>query len=199
MIENFPEIIFEDENYIVINKPAGLIVHGAPGIDDVTLADLLIAKYPDIAEVGEDKLRPGIVHRLDKDVSGLMVIAKNNETFNHLKSQFKERDVNKTYLALVHGKIEKDYDDIIFSIKRAKNGYKMAALPLNVADLLTRRSPKSRDKGNVDGLFKARTAETSFKVLKRYINYTYLEVIIDWTYSSNKSSFFRLWSPLSWR
>ena len=56
MIDNFPEIIFEDENFIVINKPAGLIVHGAPGIDDITLADLLISKYPDIAEVGEDKL-----------------------------------------------------------------------------------------------------------------------------------------------
>ncbi|HZJ41596.1 MAG TPA: RluA family pseudouridine synthase [Patescibacteria group bacterium] len=178
MKENFPKIIFEDDNYLVINKPAGLIVHGAPGIDDITLADLLISKYPYIAEVGEDKLRPGIVHRLDKDVSGLMVIAKNNESFNHLKTQFKERDVNKTYLALVHGQIEKDDDNITFSIKRSKEGYKMAALPLNVDNLLTRRSPKSRDKGNIDGLFKARPAETSFKVLKRYVNYTYLEVII---------------------
>lgn len=178
MNNKFPEIIFEDDNFIVIDKPAGLIVHGAPGIDDETLADLLIAKYPNLAEVGEDILRPGIVHRLDKDVSGLMVIAKNNESFLHLKNQFKDRDVNKTYLALVHGAVSKDYDDINFSIKRAKSGYKMAALPLNVDDLLIRRSPKSRDKGNIAGHFKAKEASTSFEVIKRYINYSYLEVTI---------------------
>lgn len=178
MSHKFPEIIFEDNNYLVINKPADLIVHGGPGITEITLADLLIEKYPEILEVGEDKLRPGIVHRLDKEVSGLMVIAKNNESFNNLKEQFKDRDVNKTYLALVHGKIEKDYDDIIFPIKRAKEGYKMAALPMNVENLLVRRSPKSRDKGNIEGLFKARAASTSFKVIKRFINFTYLEVNI---------------------
>lgn len=176
--EKFPEMIFEDENYLVINKPAGLIVHGAPHIEGVTLADLLIAKYPEIKNVGEDELRPGIVHRLDKDVSGLMVVAKNNESFLNLKEQFKERDVNKTYLALAHGQIQKDYDDINFAIKRAKEGYKMAAMPLNTEELLTRRSPKSRDKGNIEGLFKARIASTSFKVIQRFVNYTYLEVII---------------------
>lgn len=178
MNNKFPEIIFEDDNFIVIDKPAGLIVHGAPGIDEETLADLLIAKYPNIAEVGEDILRPGIVHRLDKDVSGLMVIAKNNDSFLHLKNQFKDRDVNKTYLALVHGAVSKDYGDINFPIKRAKSGYKMAALPLNVDDLLIRRSPKSRDKGNIAGHFKAKEASTSFEIIKRYINYSYLEITI---------------------
>ena len=178
MNKEFPKIIFEDEDFMVIDKPAGLIVHGAPGVEEDTLADLLIAKYPDLASVGEDALRPGIVHRLDKDVSGLMVIAKNNKAFLHLKNQFKDRDVNKTYLALVHGVLNKDYDDINFPIKRAKSGYKMAALPLNVDDLLIRRSPKSRDKGNIEGHFKAREASTSFEVIKRYVNYTYLEVNI---------------------
>lgn len=178
MLNKFPEIIFEDDNYLVIDKPADLIVHGGPGITDTTLADLLIEKYPEIKDVGEDKIRPGIVHRLDKEVSGLMVIAKNNESFKSLKEQFKDRDVNKIYIALVHGKIEKDYDEINFPIKRAKEGYKMAALPLNVENLLVRKSPKSRDKGNIEGLFKARPASTSFQVIKRFINYTLLEVNI---------------------
>ncbi|NCU39589.1 RluA family pseudouridine synthase [Candidatus Falkowbacteria bacterium] len=178
MNTDFPEIIFEDNNYLVINKPAGLIVHGGPGIKGVTLVDLLLDKYPFLKEVGDEALRPGIVHRLDKDVSGLMVIAKTTESFSSLKEQFKERDVNKTYLALAHGKIEKDYDDINFPIKRAKDGYKMAALPLNTVDLLIKKSPQSRDRGNIEGFFKAREASTSFKVLKRFINYTFLEVTI---------------------
>lgn len=178
MNKKFPKIIYEDDDLLVIDKPSGLIVHGAPGIEEETLADLLLLKYPNLAEVGEDILRPGIVHRLDKDVSGLMVVAKNNKTFHHLKSQFKDRDVNKTYLALVHGVVSKDHDDINFPIKRAKDGYKMAALPLNVDQLLTRRSPRSRDKGNIAGHFKAREASTSFEVLKRYVNYSYLEINI---------------------
>lgn len=178
MKNNFPEIIFEDNNYLVINKPAGLIVHGGPSIKDETLVDLLLEKYPDIKKVGDDPIRPGIVHRLDKEVSGLMVIAKTPESFSDLKRQFQERDVNKKYLALAHGRIDKDYDEIDFSIKRAKEGYKMAALPHNAEDLLTRRSPKSRDKGNIAGVFKAKEALTSFQVIKRFINYTYVEVEI---------------------
>lgn len=178
---NMPEIeiIYEDKNYLVINKPSDLIVHGAPGIKDKTLVDWLLKKYPEMENVGEDKTRPGIVHRLDKDVSGLMVIAKTNEAFFDLKEQFQKRDINKEYLALVHGQIDKDYDEIKFAIKRAKQGYKMAALPLNVDDLLVRKSPKSRDRGNIDGFFKARPAITHFKVLKRYINFTYVEVKIE--------------------
>lgn len=178
MTDKFPEIIFEDKNYLVINKPAGLIVHGGNGIKEKTLVDFLVEKYPKIKDVGDDALRPGVVHRLDKDVSGLMVIAKTKESFTNLKEQFKERDINKTYIALTHGQINKDYDEINFPIKRAKEGYKMAALPLNTVDLLTRKSPKSRDKGNIDGFFKARSASTSFEVIKKFINYTLVKVNI---------------------
>ncbi|MDI3496425.1 MAG: rRNA synthase [Patescibacteria group bacterium] len=178
MTTKFPEIIFEDDNYLVIDKPAGLIVHGGFGIKEKTLVDLLLEKYPSLKKVGDDALRPGIVHRLDKDVSGLMVVAKTTNAFLNLKEQFQQRDINKTYLALVHGRIEKDYDDINFPIKRAKDGYKMAALPLNTVDLLTKKSPQSRDKGNIEGFFKAREANTSFQVIKRFINYTFLKVNI---------------------
>jgi len=178
MSYNFPEIIFEDKDYLVINKPAGLIVHRTAHIQETTLADLLISYYPKIKTVGEDQERPGIVHRLDKEVSGLMVIAKNNASFQSLKKQFQDRDVNKHYLALVFGKVSKETDTIDFPIKRSRSGYKMAALPKGGEELLSRRHPKNRDQGNIDGLFKSRQAITEFKILKRFVNYTLLDVKI---------------------
>lgn len=173
-----PQIIFEDDDYLVINKPSGLAVHGGGNIKEPTLADWLISYYPLIKTVGDDPTRPGIVHRLDKDVSGLMVIAKNQASFNNLKSQFQEREINKEYLGLVYGRLETDGDSINFPIKRASQGYKMAALPLNAADLLTRRSPRGRDQGNMAGIFKAKEASTEFKVIQRFINYTLLKIKI---------------------
>jgi 23S rRNA pseudouridine1911/1915/1917 synthase len=178
MKTNFPDVIFEDDDYLVINKPAGLAVHGGGNIKEETLADLLIARYPKIIKVGDDEARPGIVHRLDKEVSGLMVVAKNNDSFASLKAQFQKRDINKQYLALAYGKIGSDDGEINFPIKRSSEGYKMAAMPLNAVDLLTRRSPKSRDTGNISGVFKAKEAITLFKVIKRFVNYTLLEVKI---------------------
>jgi len=174
----FPEIIFENEDYLVINKPAGIAVHGGGNIKDKTIADFLIERYPDIENVGDDPIRPGIVHRLDKEVSGLMVIAKNNETFSLLKNQFKDRDVNKEYVALVHGKMTTDFGSINFPIKRSSEGFKMAAMPLNTSELLSRRQPKDRDQGNLDGMFKAREAITEYNVLKHFVNYTLLQVKI---------------------
>lgn len=175
---NFPDIVFENDDYLVINKPAGLAVHGGGNIKDITLADLLIERYPEIKTVGDDPVRPGIVHRLDKEVSGLMVVAKNQETFLHLKNQFKDRDIHKEYIALVNGKIINDYGEIDFPIKRSREGYKMAAMPHNTVDLLSRRNPTDRDQGNLEGMFKAREAITEFNVLKRFIHYTLVQVKI---------------------
>lgn len=178
MDRTFPEIIYEDDDCLVINKPAGLAVHGGGNLKEITLADLLLERYPEIRLVGDDPIRPGIVHRLDKEVSGLMVIAKNQANFESLKQQFKDRDVNKEYTALVHGRLANDEGEINFPIKRARDGYKMAALPLNTEDLLSRRAPKSRDQGNLEGLFKARIAKTAYQVEKRLINYTLVRVQI---------------------
>ena len=175
---NFPEIVFETDDYLVINKPAGLAVHGGGNIKDTTLADLLIERYPKIKTVGDDPARPGIVHRLDKDVSGLMVVAKNNETFLYLKNQFKDRDIHKEYIALVNGKILNDFGEIDFPIKRSREGYKMAAMPHNTVDLLSRRKPTDRDQGNLEGMFKAREAITEYTVIKRFIHYTLVQVKI---------------------
>jgi 23S rRNA pseudouridine1911/1915/1917 synthase len=99
------DVIYEDEDVIVVVKPAGMVVHPSCGHSKGTLAGAILARYPDLAGVGE-RLRPGIVHRLDKDTSGLVVVAKNEEALRNLREQFKRREVKKTYIALVEGKLE---------------------------------------------------------------------------------------------
>jgi len=151
------KVIEETDDYLVINKPSGLIIHGAEHINEPTLVDFLLKKYPQIKKVGDDEARPGIVHRLDKDVSGLLVVAKTQEFFEHLKAQFRERTTDKRYTALVYGKIIKDEGQINFLIERSSSGHKMAAKPANQT---------------------GKTAISEFKVLERFINYTLLKVKI---------------------
>src|SRR3990172_10904781 len=97
------EIVYEDYDVIVINKQPGISVHPSINKKSGTLANALVAHYPPMAEIGDDPARPGIVHRLDKDTSGLLVAAKNQEAFEFLKEQFLKREVTKKYLALVEG------------------------------------------------------------------------------------------------
>lgn len=157
------KLIRANAEFIIINKPAGLLVHGADHLDEETLADQLLADYPEIRKVGDDPIRPGIVHRLDKLASGLMVIARTQESFYNLKEQFQKRTINKHYTALVYGQIAKDKDEINFPILRSSKGYKMAALPETV-----------KGEKNIDG----RNAISEFEIIKRYINYTLLKVKI---------------------
>lgn len=156
-----PRIITENDDYLVIDKPAGLIVHPGEGVHEATLADWLVQRYPAIAEVGDDPLRPGIVHRLDKEASGVMVVAKTAQAFAWLKRQFKNREVEKEYLALVYGATSKDTDTITFPIARSAQGFKMAALP-------------NEEQAKAGAT--ARAAHTTFNVEQRFINYTYLRV-----------------------
>lgn len=97
------DVIYEDENVVVINKPAGLVVHPGAGNAEDTLVNALLFHWPQIAEVGEPS-RPGIVHRLDKDTSGILIVAKTSFGYTWLVRQFKTRKVKKSYLALVDGK-----------------------------------------------------------------------------------------------
>ena len=106
-LEN-PTIIYEDKNLLVINKPFGLLTHPTPHRDEPTLITWLLEAYPEIKNVGEDPTRPGIVHRLDKDTGGLMIIAKTQKSFEHLKNLFSSREIHKKYLALVWGNIKND-------------------------------------------------------------------------------------------
>lgn len=105
--ENIPlEIIYEDDDLAVINKPAGLVVHPAPGNYQHTLVNALLYHFKELSDI--NPLRPGIVHRLDKDTFGLLVIAKNNPTHLALTKQFSQHTVKRKYIALVKGKVEFD-------------------------------------------------------------------------------------------
>ena len=95
-------VIYQDEDVIVVDKPPGLTVHPAPGHPSGTLVNALLALAPELADVG-DKIRPGIVHRLDRDTSGLLVVARTERARAGLTRQLKQREVSKTYLALVQG------------------------------------------------------------------------------------------------
>ncbi len=95
------DVLYEDDQVLVVNKPAGLVVHPAPGHPSGTLVNALLARYPQLAQDGME--RPGIVHRLDKDTSGVLIVAKNTAALEFLQRQFRRREVQKEYLALVHG------------------------------------------------------------------------------------------------
>lgn len=122
------DIVFETDDYAIINKPAGLLVHPTDGMEHDTLANALVAHWPKIKKVGDDEKRPGIVHRLDKDVSGLMVICKTQRAFDHFKTEFQSRRVKKIYTALVHDPINQPTGTLNFKIERGSRG-RMAARP----------------------------------------------------------------------
>lgn len=102
-------ILFENDDILIVDKPPGLPVHPAPGYAGTTLIGELLALYPELRSVGEDPLRPGIVHRLDKDTSGAMLVAKTQRAFDHLKDAFALRRVKKEYLALVCGRLDQKH------------------------------------------------------------------------------------------
>jgi len=109
------EVLYEDSFIIVVNKPAGMVVHPGAGVKRGTLVNALLFKCDDLSGIG-GKVRPGIVHRLDKDTSGVIVVAKNDHSHNSLVSQFKSRTVKKRYLAIVEGNIKREsgsFDSVI--------------------------------------------------------------------------------------
>ena len=122
------EIVYEDETLIVVNKPAGLVVHPAAGIQSGTLANALAYHFQQLPDSGHG-LRPGIVHRLDRDTSGLLVVAKTEAALEHLSDQFRDRTVFKSYAALVHGRVNTDSGRIDQPLARdAANRTRMAVV-----------------------------------------------------------------------
>lgn len=144
-------VIYEDSDVLVINKPPGLTVHPAPGHPDRTLVNALLAHFPEIARLS-GSLRPGIVHRLDKDTSGVMVVAKHAVALQHLAHEIKERRVTKKYLALVEGQLSP---------------------PRGLVDAPIGRDPSHRQRMAVvaDG----REAYTRYRVLQSYPDHTLVE------------------------
>ncbi len=148
------DIIYEDDQLVVVNKPAGLVVHPAAGIQSGTLANGLAYHFAKLSTKG-GAIRPGIVHRLDKDTSGLMAVAKTEIAHEHLAEQFRERSVFKSYLALVHGVVERDKGRI---------------------DQPLARDPRNRTRMAI--VRGGRTALSVFKVQRRYERFTLLAVEI---------------------
>ncbi len=147
--EDIPlNIVYEDKDIIIIDKPPGIVVHPAAGNLQGTLVNALLHHCRDLAGIG-GSIRPGVVHRLDKDTSGLIVFAKNDASHQDLAKQFKNREVKKTYLALVHGEIENDSGEINAPLGRHPvHRKKMAVI-------------------SAEGV-KKREALTCYRVLKRF-------------------------------
>jgi len=135
-------IIYENNDVAVINKPAGLLVHPTIKGERGTLVDWLLQRYPEIKGVGDKagSFRPGIVHRLDKDTSGVMIVAKRQASFNWLKSQFKNRKVVKRYLALVYGLVKDKQGVINKAIGKSHKDWRKK----NVADFLQGRRSRTK-------------------------------------------------------
>jgi len=144
-------IVYQDAAMIVVNKPPGLVVHPAPGHEDGTLVNALLARFPELADESGEQ-RPGIVHRLDKDTSGLIVIGKTTAAMVALQEQFKERTAEKRYLLLVHGDIPEAEAAIEVPIGR---------------DTRDRKKMAARTGG--------RESRTGFTVLERYGDFTLVE------------------------
>ena len=149
-------VVYEDNDIIVVNKPKGMVVHPANGNPDGTLVNAILAMCKDSFSGIGGEIRPGIVHRLDKDTSGLLIVAKNDLAHMNMSKQIQERKVTKKYIALVKGNVPEDEATIHMPIAR---------------------STKDRKKMAVDA--KGKDAITHFKVLKRYGKYTLLELKID--------------------
>ena len=150
------DVLYEDDDIIVVNKPKGLVVHPANGNPDGTLVNAIMNICKDSLSGIGGEIRPGIVHRLDKDTSGVLIVAKNDKAHINLSEQIKNREVSKIYIALVRGVISENEASIDMPIGRSTKDRKKMAVSRN-----------------------GKQAITHFTVLKRYQNYTLLRIKID--------------------
>lgn len=159
------EILYEDDEVVAINKPAGLVVHSDGKTKEQTLVDWILQKYPELKDVGESGKtstgevvpRPGIVHRLDRETSGVMLVAKTEESFQGLKKQFQNHEIEKVYEAFVVGEMKNDEGTIDRSISRSGRDFRMW----------------TAQRG---GRGEQRDAVTDYKVLIRSMGYSLVEV-----------------------
>ena len=159
------EILFENKNILAINKPSGLVVHSDGKTKEPSVCDWLLEKYPEMKDVGEPWVnqqgetisRPGIIHRLDRETSGVLIIAKNQKSYLWLKSQFQSREIQKTYNAFVYDCIKEEGGVIDRPIGRSNKDFRMY-------------SAQRGARGEM------REAVTEFKVIKRCSGVSYVEV-----------------------
>ncbi len=165
-IEPEPEIplviVYEDKDIVVVNKQAGLLVHPTLSQKKHTLANAVIARYPEIEHIGESPLRPGIVHRLDQNTSGLIIIAKNQAAFEFIKNQFLTRTISKKYMTIVEGVPEKNEGVIEFDLRPSTHNR------LKKVAVQKKNEPMKKSR---------RTAKTFYKVIKTFTgSFALLEV-----------------------
>lgn len=191
------EILFENDNLLVINKPAGVMVHGDGRSDQETVADWFVSQYPESINVGEEPIetregnvitRPGIVHRLDKDTSGAMILCKTDESHAHLKVQFQERTTQKTYRALVYGEMKKDSVLVDAPIGRSKTFAKWTAIPKAQRGKTRDAQTKITILDKFDGFSyvqaEPKTGRThQIRVHLQYLNYP---IVADFTYAGKR-------------
>lgn len=149
------DIVYEDEDVAVINKPKGMVVHPAAGNPDNTLVNAILFHIKDLSGINGE-LRPGIVHRLDKDTSGLIIIAKNDESHRNLSEQIKNKTAKRQYVLIAHGNIKEDEFTVDKSIARSTKDRKM----MEISD-------------------KGRNAKTHFKVLERFGDFCLLQAELE--------------------
>ncbi|MBO0439503.1 RluA family pseudouridine synthase [Candidatus Enterococcus ikei] len=154
--ENIPiEIVYEDDDVLVINKPQGMVVHPSAGHQNGTLVNALLYHIKDLSSIN-GIIRPGIVHRIDKDTSGLLMVAKNDKAHVALAEQLKDKTSLRKYVALVHGEISHDKGEINAPIGRSKNDRKMQAV--------------------IEG---GKSAVTHFEVLERFNDFTLVQLQLE--------------------
>lgn len=147
------DIVYEDADLLVVNKPKGMVVHPAPGNPDGTLVNALLYHCKGSLSGINGVLRPGIVHRIDKDTSGLLIVAKNDKSHNHLAEQIKEHSFTREYRAVVYGNVKNDSGTVDAPIGRdPKNRQRMAVVYVN-----------------------SKPAVTHYEVLKRYEGFTFMK------------------------
>jgi 23S rRNA pseudouridine1911/1915/1917 synthase len=162
-------IVYEDKNVVMVNKPAGLSVHGDGFTEECTLVNWILEKYPEIKDVGEDMIsqlgktivRPGIVHRLDRDTSGVLLIVKTQESFLFFKKAFQEHAIKKTYQSFVYGVVQNNEGVIDMPIGRSKKDPRMRVAWAKEAHQVGK---------------KIRDAITLYKVIKRGKEASFLEL-----------------------
>jgi len=154
--EDIPlDIVYEDKHLLVVNKPIDMVVHPAPGSRTKTLVNALLSHCKDLSGIGGVS-KPGIVHRIDKDTSGLLVVAKTDEAHRYLASQFKDKTTKRMYVALVKGFVQLDNGIIELPIGRSRNDRKKMAVDFD----------------------SEKNAVTRYKVIKRFDGFTQLEVTL---------------------
>ena len=159
------DTIYEDQNVLVINKPFGVMTHGNGKTDEETIASWFVSKHPEVEGVGEALAlddgsvlqKPGVVHRLDKDTTGILLLVKNQETFEFIKAQFKDRHAQKTYRAFVYGAMKEEEGVIDRPIGRSSSDFRLRSAQRGARGVL-------------------RDAITEFKVRKRGDETTYVEL-----------------------